>query len=537
MRWSRLFIPTLRESPAGAEGIAFPLMLRAGYLRQYAPGSYTYLPLGWRALLKIVRIVREEMDAIGGQEFLLPGLKPAEPAKASGHLTSVPHEEVMAAAARGDLRSYKQLPQTWYHFHTRLRGAAQFLEQEACTFDLNAPGLDASCRKLQASYRRILDRCGLDPRLVESGAESHAFAVESSAGETSIVVCPGCGYSASSEYAHAEPVAPAVPDPEGDFAPEEFHTPGRKTIADVSEFTGLPQSSQMKSLVLVANGKLVVALVRGDHQLSEAKFAGIVHDPEFRPARPDEIREAFGADVGSLGPVGVTRAAILADNALKGRVNMIAGANKDDYHLRNVTPGKDFQAEFEDLRQVEAEDACSECGSPLEIRRAAEIARMRKVGPLYAESAGLRVTGMEGGEVSPLMGSYGVAIDRILAAAIERNHDQDGITLPASIAPFAVVITPVNIADAAQKAAAEEIYAACLAAGLDAVLDDRDERPGVKFKDSDLVGVPLRITVGKKLSNGTVELVERRGRKSTDVPLAGAATAIAARMAGGPSGA
>jgi prolyl-tRNA synthetase len=288
----------------------------------------------------------------------------------------------------------------------------------------------------------------------------------------------------------------------------------------------------MKSLVLMANGKPVLVLLRGDHQLSETKFGSVAADTAFRPARPDEIREVFGADPGSLGPVGIARLRILADHALAGRRNMIAGANRDDYHLRHVTPGEDFQAEFMDLRQVEVGDACLTCGAPVEIRKTVEIGHIFKLGYKYSESMGLHVTNAEGVEAPPIMGSYGIGIERILSAAIELYHDKDGMSLPPAIAPFTVVVTPVNTADAAQKKTAEEIYGACLSLGLDALLDDRDERPGVKFKDADLIGVPFRITVGKKVAGGMVELVERRSKKILEVPLGEAAGQVAQRTKG-----
>jgi prolyl-tRNA synthetase len=282
----------------------------------------------------------------------------------------------------------------------------------------------------------------------------------------------------------------------------------------------------MKSLVLVADGKPVLVLLRGDHQLSETKAGAILNDPEFRPAHPEEIREWFGADPGSLGPVGIKNISIYADQALVGRRNMIAGANKSDYHLRSVTLGQDFQAEIHDLRQVAAGDACSRCGGVLEIRKCVEIGHIFKLGYQYSESMGLRVLNADGKEVTPIMGSYGIGIERILSAAIELYHDKDGMVLPASIAPFTVVITPANNADGAQMEAARSIYEKCLALGQDALLDERDERPGVKFKDADLIGVPFRVVVGKKLSSGMVELVERKTRQSTDVTVEGAADRV-----------
>ncbi len=351
-------------------------------------------------------------------------------------------------------------------------------------------------------------------------------------GEDFIVMCRQCGYAANREKATAHASAPAVADPEGDLTPEEFHTPGRKTIAEVSAFTGLPETSQMKSLVLMANGKPLLVMLRGDHQLSETKFAAASGDGAFRPAFPAEIRAAFGADPGSLGPVGVTGMRILADHALAGRRNMIAGANRDDYHLRHVTPGEDFQAEFMDLRAVEAGDGCPACGAPVEIRKTVEIGHIFKLGYRYSESMGLHVTSIAGEEITPIMGSYGIGIERILSAAIELYHDKDGMSLPAAIAPFTVVVTPVNLADAVQKQAAGDIYSACAALGLDTLFDDRDERPGVKFKDADLIGIPFRITVGKKAAGGVVELVERRRKTTVEVPI-GEAAARVAEMAKG----
>jgi prolyl-tRNA synthetase len=567
MLWSKLFIPTLRDSPAEAEVASHQLLLRAGYIRQVAAGIYSYLFLAQRSLLKIIRIVREEMDSIGAQEMLLPALNPAELWQESGRwdamgdnmfrlkdrfhrdlCLAMTHEEVITATARGELRSYKQLPQIWYQIQTKFRDeprpksgllrVRQFIMKDSYTFDMDAAGLDAAYQKHYDAYCRIFQRCGLEYLVVEAhsgamgGSQSHEFMVESEAGEDFIVVCRKCGYAANREKAAAHPTPPPAPDPEGDLSPEEFHTPGRKTIAEASAFTGLPETSQMKSLVLVADGKPLLVLLRGDHQLSETKFGAVAADPAFRPARPDEIREVFGADPGSLGPVGVARLRILADHALQGRRNMIAGANRDDYHLKHVTPGEDFQAEFMDLRQVEAGDGCIGCGAPLEIRKTVEIGHIFKLGYKYSESMGLHVTNAAGEEVTPIMGSYGIGIERILSAAIELYHDKDGMSLPAAIAPFTVVVTPVNIADAAQKKAAEDIYRACLAVGLDALLDDRDERPGVKFKDADLIGVPFRITVGKKVAGGIVELVERRSRKTVEAPVGEAAGQVAAQVRG-----
>jgi prolyl-tRNA synthetase len=565
MIWSKLFIPTLRENPAEAEVASHQLLLRAGYIRQLSAGIYSYLFLAQRSLLKITQIVRQEMDSIGAQEMLLPALNPAEVWQESGRwdimgdnlfklkdrfgrdlCLGMTHEEVMTTIARGELRSYKQLPQIWYQIQTKFRDeprpksgllrVRQFIMKDSYTFDMDAAGLDVAYEKHRHAYCRIFERCGLEYMVVEAhsgamgGSQSHEFMVATEAGEDLVAVCPGCGYAANLEKAVAAPQPPAFADPEGDLAPEEFHTPGRKTIREVAEFTGLPESSQMKSLVLVVDGKPVLVMLRGDHQLSEAKFGMISNDPEFRPAQADEIQKWFGAAAGSLGPVGVTNMPILADRALEGRRNMIAGANKDDHHLRHVTPGEDFRAEFHDLRQAAAGDICGKCGGTLEVRKTVEIGHIFKLGYKYSESMGLRVLNADGKEVTPIMGSYGIGIERILCAAIELYHDKDGMILPAAIAPFQVVITPANNSDAAQAEAARGIYGQCLALGIDALLDDRDERPGVKFKDADLIGVPWRIVVGKKLAAGMVELVERKTRQSVDVAVGESAAVVKQRL-------
>ena len=512
MRWSKLFIPTLRENPADAEGVAGQLLLRAGYLRQLVPGVYANLFLGERSLGKIAKIVREEMDAIGGQELRLPVLHPAA--------------SVVAAIAEGELRSYRQLPQIWHHMQTKvdeqkhsrpdLLRARQFLVSESFSFDLDSAGRDVSYQKHAVAYSNVLDRCGLKYIVAETQSGA-SFVGASDAGEDLVVHCAGCGCAASVENAAARATPPSIADPDGDFAPEPFHTPGRKTIADVADFTGLPETSQMKSLVLVADGQPVLALVRGDHSLNETKFAQVMQATEFRPAHAEEILEWFGAGGGSLGPVGVKNMRvvnmhIVADEALRGRRNMIAGANKDDYHLRHVTPGEDFEPEYFDLRQVVPGDACFRCGGALDFIRCIEIAHVHKAGCCGGNN-----------------GSYSLYLERVLSAAVELHHDQDGMALPAAIAPFDVVVTPVSIADAALRSASEELYESCRKMDLDTLFDDRDERPGVKFKDADLIGIPYRITIGKKLTEGMVEVVERRSKKREDVGKEYAAGFIAAK--------
>ncbi|MFN0168276.1 MAG: proline--tRNA ligase [Bryobacteraceae bacterium] len=567
MRWSKLFIPTLREIPAEAEVISHQLLLRAGYIRQLSAGIYNYLFLAQRSLNKITAIVRQEMDSIGAQEMLLATLHPAEVWQESGRWAlmgqnmfrlkdrferdlclGMTHEEVMTFIARGELRSYKQLPQIWYQIQTKFRDeprpksgllrVRQFIMKDSYSFDMDAAGLDAAYHKHYEAYCRIFDRCGLDYLAVEAhsgamgGSQSHEFMVVSDAGEDFVAVSADGKYKANLEKAESRPSPPLVSDPKGDLTPEKFHTPGRKTIADVAEFTGLPQTSQMKSLVMVADFKPLLVLLRGDHQLSETKLAGVTKAVDVRTAHPAEIREWFGADAGSLGPIGVANMPILADAALQGRRNMICGANEDDYHLRNATPGEDFACEFHDLRQAAAGDLSIDSDAPLEVRKAIEIGHIFKLGYKYSESMGLRVLNADGQEVTPIMGSYGIGIERALTCSIEQHHDKDGMMLPASIAPFDVVITPVNANEPSQMQAAEGIYTRAKELGLDALLDDRDERPGVKFKDADLIGIPYRITIGKKLPQGIVEVAERRSRQSTDVALADAAAHVKSRIHG-----
>ena len=440
MYWSKLFIPTLREGDR--------LLERAGYTRQLSAGSYLFL--GRRSLRKIVQIVREELDAIGAQEVYVP----------EGH--------AMAELA-SELRSYRQLPQIWYQFHSGL---------EVCSFDASLEHLTARYAGISQAFRRIFQRCGVE------------------------LVVAGSFWGAK------------FTDPEGDLAPELFPTPGRKTIAELAEFTGLPETSHIKSLVMMAAGTPVMALLRGDHQLSEEKLRRVAKASEVRPATAGEIGGLFGASAGSLGPVGIHGLRILADEALRGRRNMIAGANKDDYHLRHVTPGEDFEAEFFDLRRAAEGGESVHEGETLRLDGAMELASL-----MHDPVEGLHATDESGREVPMCAGRYGIRIDRLLWAAAEQHRDEDGLILPASIAPFDVIVTPVNFTVEAQRKTAVEIAEAAETAGLNVLLDDRDERPGVKFKDADLIGVPWRVTVGKKVEQGLVEVVERRSKQRTDVPV------------------
>ncbi len=576
-RWSELFIPTLREAPADAEVASHKFLVRSGYIRQLAAGLYSYLFLGNRSFSKIMGIVRQEMDKVG-QEFLLPALHPREVWEASGRwdlmgenlfrlkdrkgadlCLGMTEEEVMTSIAIKELRSYKQLPQIWYQIAPKFRDeprpksgllrVRQFMMKDAYSFDIDAAGLDLSYKKHYETYRRIFDRCGLKYMVVEAdsgamgGKESHEFMVRTPAGEDQIVSCDDCDYAANMEKATSELDAVEDLKPEGDGAPLEVHTPGQKTIEEVARFLGVSPKNKIKTLALMAetkdegrgkdSGKIrlrgIVVLVRGDHQLNEAKLNAAV-GALTRPMEEAEIKALFNSPAGYLGPKGIEwakdfkkdceRPALLVDKALEGRVNLIAGANKEDYHVKNLTPGKDFHpTAYADLRAVSAGEACPNCGNPLRIDTAVEIGHIFKLGYRYTESMGARVLDKNGKEVTPIMGSYGIGIERILTAAVEQSNDENGFWLPASIAPFQVVVTPINVKDETLLRAALDIATQLETAGIDVLLDDRDERPGVKFKDADLVGIPFRITVGKKVTEGTVEVVSRSTREVRDVTL------------------
>ncbi len=572
-RWSQLFIPTLREAPADAEVASHKFLVRAGYIRQLAAGIYSYLFLGNRSFNKIMGIVREEMDKIG-QEFYLPALHPREIWEASGRWAlmgdnlfrlkdrkgadlalGMTEEEVMTDIARKELRSYKQLPQIWYQIAPKFRDeprpkagllrVRQFMMKDAYSFDIDAAGLDVSYKKHYETYCRIFDRCGLKYMVVEAdsgamgGKESHEFMVRTPAGEDQIVSCDGCNYAANMEKARSKLAAVEDLAAEGDGTPLEVHTPGQKTIEDVARFLGVSPKNKMKTLALTAEEKdqkigktksrAIVVLMRGDHQLNEAKLNSTVAIAT-RPMEESEIKALFKSPAGYLGPTGIEWAKdlkkdtalpiLLVDKALEGRTNLIAGANKEDYHLKNLTPGRNFHpTAYADLRAVTAGEGCPNCGNALRMDTAVEIGHIFKLGYRYSESMGARVLDKNGKEVTPIMGSYGIGIERILTAAVEQSNDENGFWLPPTIAPFEIVVAPVNVKDEAVRTAAEDIAQRLEAAGFDVILDDRDERPGVKFKDADLVGIPFRITVGKKVTEGTVEVVLRSTREIRDVTL------------------
>lgn len=550
MRWSQLIIPTLRETPADAEAPSHQLLLRAGYIRPLSSGIYSYLFLGQRSLLKITAIVREEMNRIA-QEFYLPVLHPEELWRESGRwdvmgetmfrlqdrgkrwlCLGMTHEEVMTDLARRELRSYRQLPQIWYQIQSKFRDeprpkggllrTRQFTMKDSYSFDLDEEGLRQSYQKHYDAYCRIFDRCGIEYVAVQAhsgamgGSHSHEFMVVSEAGEDRIARCPACGYAANLEKASSR--LAEVSDAEAG-PPEKFATPGQRTIDDLAQFTGLPPTRLLKTLVYQAGETPVLILLRGDHQLSDSKIADLFPGVDLRPARPEEIRALMGAAAGSLGPVGIQGKRILADRALEGRQDLICGANEADFHLRHVTPGRDFEGEYHDLRVVENGEQCLACGEALRVDGTIEVGHIFQLGKRYSESMGARVLDQAGNEVTIWMGSYGIGMERILVAAAEQRHDSNGLSLPPAIAPFDVIVVPVNVGDAVQRSAAEEIYAKAREAGFDVLLDDREERPGVKFKDADLIGVPFRVTVGKKVTTGIVEVRDRSTGQTTDVKI------------------
>jgi prolyl-tRNA synthetase len=572
-RWSELFIPTLREAPADAEVASHKFLVRAGYIRQLAAGLYSYLFLGNRSFNKIVAIVREEMDKIG-QEFYLPALHPRELWEASGRWSLMgenmfrlkdrkgadlclgfTEEEVMTEIARKELRSYKQLPQIWYQIQSKFRDeprpksgllrVRQFMMKDAYSFDIDAAGLDVSYKKHHDTYCRIFDRCGLKYMVIEAdsgamgGSQSQEFMVRTPAGEDQVVSCDGCSYAANVEKATSKLEAVQDLAPEGDGKPLEVHTPGQKTIEDVARFLGVSPKNKIKTLAYMAEEKdaktgksrtrAIVVLMRGDHQLNDAKFTAANGGKETRPMQEDEIKQLFRSPAGYLGPVGIDwskglddigHPILLVDQALEGRKNLIAGANKEDYHLKNLTPGNDFQpTAYADLRSVAAGEACPNCGKALRIDTAVEIGHIFKLGYKYTISMKANVLDRHGKEIPMIMGSYGIGIERILTAAIEQGNDENGFWLPPAIAPFDIVVTPTNVSDEKLLHTAEDITRSLEAAGFDVLLDDRDERPGVKFKDADLVGIPFRVTVGKKVTEGTVEVVQRSTRQVQDASI------------------
>jgi prolyl-tRNA synthetase len=567
MRWSQAFIPTLRDDPADAEAISHRLLVRGGYLRQLMSGAYSLLPLMIRVRSKVATVIREEMDRIGGQEFLLPAVHPAELWQKSGRweimgdemfrlqdrkgadlALGMTHEEVFGTLAL-ELRSYRDLPQFWYQIQTKFRDeprpkggvlrTREFTMKDSYSFDISRPGLDASFDRHYEAYERIFARLGLDAVPVEAssgamgGSDSIEFMVRSPSGEDDVVFCRACGYAANMERATSKLL---VPDdgPEQEEV-EKFATPGVRTIEDLTTFDGgAAGDHQIKTLVYVLEGELTLVLLRGDHPLVEQKLQDGTGAVEFRPAHPEEIREALGADPGSLGAVGIEDLPIVADHALAGRYNMVTGANQDEFHYRYVDVDRDINvSKWLNLREIAGDEPCHVCGDPLEVFKAIEVGHIFKLGTKYADAFGISVLDEDGESKTVIMGSYGIGLERNIAAVVETHHDDKGIVWPVAIAPYVVAITVVRADLPEVLEASERLYGELRATGIDAILDDRVERPGVKFADTELIGVPYRFTVGPRgLENGIVELQTRATGVSEELDLDEAAAHLSGLIRG-----
>lgn len=574
MRWSKAFIPTLRDDPSGAEAVSHRLLLRAGYIRQLGSGIYSLLPLAQRVRRKIIGVIREELEGIGAQEFVLPALHPDEIWKESGRwdlmgetmfrlkdrkgaamALGVTHEEVFTSILRDAISSYRQLPQIWYQFQTKFRDeprpksgllrVREFTMKDSYSFDVDASGLDRAFDAHHAAYCRIYERCGVAFIAVEAssgamgGSQSTEFMVRTDAGEDTIIKCTSCAYSANAEKATSR--IEAIDDGATEDKLERFATPDVRTIEALVNFPGgAAANKQIKTLIYAcetdtdsatglraAPAKLIAALLRGDHELNLTKLSDTTGVAALRPGTEQEIFAALGAHPGSLGAVDLKAGdnekiwMIVADDALSGRKNMTTGANQDDFHLRGVSIQRDMKIDrFTDLRTVKAGEVCVKCGSPLESFNGLEIGHIFKLGTRYSESMNAKVLTADGKATPVIMGSYGIGVERLMAAIVELSNDADGIIWPSVVAPYLVVVTPTNSSDQIIVDTAEKIYKELIESGIEAIIDDRDERPGVKFKDADLIGIPYRITVGRRASEGIVELVRRRDKHKEDVPLA-----------------
>jgi prolyl-tRNA synthetase len=549
MLYSRYFIPTLKETPSDAEVISHQLMLRAGMIRKLSAGIYNYLPLGLRSIRKFENIVREEMNKADAIEMLMPSVQPAELWQESGRwqfygkellrfkdrkdnefCMGPTHEEVITDVVRREIKSYRQMPLNFYQIQTKFRDeirprfglmrGREFIMKDAYSFDVDSAAADLSYEKMYNAYVRIFERCGLNFRAVEAdtgtigGSSSHEFMVLAESGEDAIVSCNSCRYAANVEKAEVRPAA-AVADA-GLVALEKRATPDKKTISDVAAFLGMPVETTIKALVCSnGEGAFVMALLRGDHELNEIKLKNALVWDDIRLATDDEIPAATGAPVGFLGPIGVKDGLmIIADLALNGMANCVLGANEIDMHYIGANPGRDFTVQRTiDLRNVVAGDACPRCESgSMEMWRGIEVGHVFKLGTKYSEKLGATYLDADGKGNIIFMGCYGIGIGRTVAASIEQNHDENGIIFPIPLAPFHCSVVALNPGkDPGVMAAAEEIYFKLENLGLEVLFDDRDERPGVKFKDNDLIGIPLRIVVGSKgLAEGNVELKNRR---------------------------
>ena len=557
VRWSTMHIPTLREDPAEAGAPSHRLLLRAGYIRQLMAGHYSLLPLAVRVRLKVIDIIRDEMNRIGAQEILMPVMHPAEIWQRSGRwelmgeamfrlkdrkgadlALGMTHEEIVATLAT-ELSSYRELPQMWYQFQTKLRDEArpkaglmrtrEFTMKDSYSFDLDAAGLDKSFDLHRKAYARAFERLGIPAVPAEAsngtmgGSDSIEFVCPSETGEDDIIVCPTGDYAANREKATS--ALPAV-DPAVDAvaalpAPERFGTPGVRTIEDLAAGYDAPADRQIKTLVYVLDGKLTLVLMRGDHALEEQKLVDATGAVAVRPAAADEIFEALGAHPGSLGAVGVSAYPVVADFALQGRAGMTTGANTDDVHLRGVDVARDITVgQWADLRTAQPGEACINDGQPLEVIKAIEVGHIFKLGYKFSNAFDLSVLGPDGKPVRPIMGSYGIGVERAMAAIVEVHHDAKGIVWPAAVAPFEAVVVVAQQDDPAVAETGEQVYRWLQDAGVDVIIDDRQVRAGVKFSDAELVGIPFRVTIGKRgLADGIAELTDRATGETVKVPL------------------
>jgi prolyl-tRNA synthetase len=542
LRFSKTLLHTYKEDPTDAEAISHKLMVRAGMIRQLAAGLYIYLPLGLRVLEKVNAIIREEMNAIGGQEINLPILHPAEIWQQSGRwydigdemfrlkdrtkremVLGMTHEEVVAWLASREIRSYRDLPQIWYQIQTKLRDEArpkggvlrtrEFLMKDSYSLDLDSEGLNHSYQLHYEAYGKIFQRCGLKYYAVESdpgmmgGAGAHEFMAPSQAGEDEVALCENCGYAANVELANSLPSPPSFPT----WKLEELATPDSRTIEEVCSYLGIDPQLTIKSLLLMGPDGPILALVRGDQKLHEKKFRRLVG--EFRPAHREEVKEHTGVEAGFLGPVGLPpgrKLPVIADVSLRQGV-FVAGANREGYHLRGVIPGEHFSAQFADIHVAMPGDACPMCNSPLKVEKTIEIGNIFKLGTKYSLPLKALYLDRQGQEKPITMGSYGIGPARIIAAALEQSNDQEGIIFPLPLTPFFVHLLPVNLKQEAVRQEAEKFYQSLLDAQIETLFDDREEAPGVKFKDADLIGIPLRLTLSTKtVKENAVEVKVRR---------------------------
>ena len=563
MRYTKYFIPTYREIPAEAEVISHQLMLKAGLIRKLTAGIYTYLPAGLRSIRKVENIIREEMNRAGAIELLMPAVQPAELWQESGRwdvygkellrfrdrhnreaCLAPTHEEVITDLVRKEIRSYKQLPVNFYQIQTKFRDeirprfglmrCREFIMKDAYSFDVDEEGANKSYEAMYQAYTRIFTRCGLKFRAVEAdsgaigGSYSHEFMVLADTGEDQLVSCTKCDYAANLEKAEVKPAPASASDsPAADKqAPlEEVETPGIKTIEQLSEFLSVGPEALMKTLIYLADGKPVAALVRGDHEINETKLKNFLGASVVELAPTDIIEEVTGAPTGFAGPVGL-KVKIIADYGIQDGKNWVTGGNKVDVHLQNVRLGRDFQVDsFADLRLITPEDPCPRCGAPIRFSRGIEVGHIFKLGTKYSKAMRALFLDEKGEERAIVMGCYGIGVGRTVAAAIEQNHDEHGIIFPIPIAPFEVMVLALQMHDPGVREAAEKLYKGLLDKGIEVILDDRDERPGVKFNDADLIGIPVRVTVGQKgLEKDQVEIKIRGEEDSRQVSLHEAAS-------------